>query len=105
MRRGGSSAGRLHRYISIHPPSILGAMHTQWLLLRNQEHSIDQFEIFREVVELWRISIRIFPFLHQDGSYVIENSQRWSPSPFNVADGIEDAMVIDSRNQLLSEER
>ena len=102
LRHGGSSVGKLHRYISFHFLVYLSAMHTQWLLLRNQEHSIDQFEVFRKVVELWRISIS--PLLRQERSYIVEYNQRWSPSTFNVAYGIEDAMLIDSRNQLLSEE-
>lgn len=77
-------------------------MHTQWLLLRNQKHGIDQFEVFREVVELWRISMS--PLIHQDRSYIVEYNQWWSPSALDVAYGVEDAMFIDSRNQLLSEE-
>jgi len=58
----------------------------QWLLLQDQEHSVQQFQIFGEVVK------------------VVEDNQWWCPAAFHVADSIENAMVVDSRDQLFYEE-
>jgi hypothetical protein len=30
---------------------------TQWLLLQDEENSVNQFEVFRKVVKLWEISV------------------------------------------------
>jgi len=79
-----------------------GVLRTQWLLLQNQEHSVKQFEVFREVVELlWVSNLSYFSC---GWTYVVEDDQRWCPSTLNVADGEEDAMVVDRRYQLLNEE-
>ncbi len=38
-------------------------------------------------------------------SYIVEDDQIRGPTPFNVADGVEKAMIVERRNQLLQEQR
>jgi hypothetical protein len=38
-------------------------------------------------------------------AYVVENDQWWSPTSLDVADGVEEAMIVERRDQLLNEKR
>ena len=51
LRHGGRCARMLHSTLAGILADING-LHTQWLLLQHQENSIDQFEVFRQIVQL-----------------------------------------------------
>ena len=55
-RRGGSSEGRLQDCISGMCINFRDSSPTQWLLLEDEEHSVNQFEVLGEVVQLFRVS-------------------------------------------------
>jgi len=46
------------------------------------------------------MSARFQPAYYGAVTYIVEDNQRRSPTPFNVADSEKDAMVVDCRNQL-----
>lgn len=54
--RGGSNGGKLWKSISSASPEISGSSLTQWLLLQDQEHGVNQFEVLGEVVQLFQVS-------------------------------------------------
>lgn len=78
---------------------------TEWLLLQDQEHSIQQFEVFCEVVQLKRPLLACSaPCVKHSSTYIVENDQLIGPAALGVADGMEETMVVESRNQLLNKE-
>jgi hypothetical protein len=50
-RRGGSNGGRLGESV-LRKSGAQSVARTQWLLLQDEEHGIDQFEVLGEVVQL-----------------------------------------------------
>ena len=76
---------------------------TQRLFLEEEEACVDEFEVFCEIVELRWVR---FCFSHiVSASYIVQNDQFVSPATTVVADGIEDSIAHDSRDQLLEEEQ
>jgi hypothetical protein len=55
LRRGGRCAGKLHSILVGIFANTKG-FRTQWLLLQHQENRINQFEVFRKVVQLVAVS-------------------------------------------------
>lgn len=105
-RRGGSSARRLWDSKQMYTASSFSAAElTQWLFLQDQEDSIEQFKIFREIVQL-KAAVSKLLSLPSAGkfTYVVQNDQVIRPSAVGMTDGMEDAMIVNRRNQLLSKE-
>jgi len=66
---------------------VVAVKEGQWLLLQDEEHSVNQFEVFREVIE------------------VVEDNQFVGPSTFASAYGVKKAMVVEGRHQLFNKQR
>jgi len=61
LRRGGRCAGKLQKTVSKYFGKYLGTIRTQWLFLQDQEDGINQFKVFREIVQLIRVSKYFLP--------------------------------------------
>jgi hypothetical protein len=86
------------------PWTLRGSIHTQWLLLQDQEHSVNQFEVFREVIKLICVSNCTLASSTLCSTYVVEDNQLWCPTSLTFTDGVEKTMIVKRRNQLLNEE-
>ena len=76
---------------------------TERLLLEEEEDSVQQFQVLREVVQLSMVS-RIANTICE-GPYVVENDQLVGPSARFGANGIEYAVSDNRWDQLLGKER
>ena len=88
--------------------------HTQGLLLEEQEDSVEQFEIFGQVVQLRGAGLVgldgllncAIPGIPRSGvgTYVVDDDQGLRPASVLIADGVEDALADHRGQQLLNEE-
>lgn len=81
---------------------------TQGLLLEDQEAGIQELQILVEVVQLWprcqSLACCLQRTVSSSRTYVVQDYQRLSPTAVDFANGVEQAMPVDGRNELLSEQ-
>jgi len=75
---------------------------TQWLLLEEKEHGVNEFEVLGKVVELVQ-SVSAGSSLARRSTYVVQNNKFVGPTAIVGANSVEDTISGDLWNQLLKE--
>lgn len=82
---------------------MIGVKESKWLLLENQEDSVNEFEVLGEVVQLGELD-NCTRQVGPDGTHVVECNQFFSPAAVVTANCVEDTIANQSWEELLNEE-